>query len=97
VPTFKFMGFADFGHNSFKQNRALRQDKEPFQRMKENYFIAPQPVTIKSAPPQKVEEITKRYLKLKRREKLIRAFLFILSTLLVGWLFFTILFSHPTI
>jgi len=91
------MGFSDFGHNSFKQNRALRQDKEPFQRMKENYFITPQPFSFKSASPQKVEEIKQRHLKRIKKERIIGIVLFLISMLLVGWMFFSILFSKPTI
>ena len=97
VSTFKSMGFADFARDSAKKNRELRIRKEPFQRMKENYFITPQPATFKSASPHKVKEITRRYLKLKKREKIIGVLLFMMSALLVGWLFFSILFSQPTI
>lgn len=85
------MGFADFARDSFKRNRELRKRQEPYDKMKKNYFLTPQPVTFKKASPKKVKEITQRYLKQKRKERIIGIILLVLCTLLVGWFFIDVL------
>lgn len=79
------MGFSDAAHKRFKQNRELRKRQEPYDKMKKNYFVTPQPITFKKASPQKVKEITQRHLKKKKRERIVEIILLVLSALLVGW------------
>lgn len=71
-------GFARDAQKSFEQNRKLRQNKSPFQKIKENNFIKPPALKFKEASTEELTILRNKFLEKKRSENIRTAILTIL-------------------